>query len=157
VEVYLMRHGAAAPGQPDAARPLTPAGIAVVEAVAARAAALQPRIGHVYHSGLVRARQTAEILARALVAGALVEARVGLAPDDAVEPVADWLRALAADDAGGTVLVGHLPFLGTLIARLVGEPAGSPIAFAPGTLVQLLPHGAAGRYAVGWILTAEEV
>jgi phosphohistidine phosphatase len=156
VEVYLMRHAAAAPGQPDSARPLTPAGIAAVEAVAARAAALQPRIAHVYHSGLVRARQTAEILARTLGVGALVEMRAGLAPEDAVEPVAAWLDALAADPDGGTVLVGHLPFLGTLTARLLGEPAGSPVAFAPGTLVQLLPRGAARCFALGWILTPEE-
>src|SRR5687767_10823392 len=66
VELYLMRHGEAEAGASDAARRLTAEGAAAVERVAARAAAAGVRLDRVYHSGLVRAEQTALILARHL-------------------------------------------------------------------------------------------
>jgi phosphohistidine phosphatase len=157
VELYLMRHGEAAPGHPDAERALTPDGIAAAERVAARAAALDPRIAHVYHSGFVRARQTAEILARALHAADRVEPRAGLTPEDPVEPVARWLLDQAGlRGVGGTMLVAHLPFLGRLAVRLVaGRESAQVLVFEAGALVKLVPSSEPESYAIVWVLTPE--
>jgi phosphohistidine phosphatase len=157
VELYLMRHGEAAPGHPDAERALTSEGIAAAERIAARAAALDPRIAHVYHSGLVRAQQTAEILARALNTAGRVEPRAGLTPEAPVEPVARWLLDQAGlRGVGGTVLVGHLPFLARLASRLVaGTETGQVLLFEAGALVKLLPDAEGHSYAIAWMLSPE--
>jgi phosphohistidine phosphatase len=64
MELYLMQHGEARAKEEDPDRPLTDAGQATVERVAQRAAGLGLRVDAIYHSGILRARQTAEIVNR---------------------------------------------------------------------------------------------
>jgi phosphohistidine phosphatase len=106
----------------------------------------------IYHSDLLRAEQTAEILARHLGASARRQSRAGLRPDDAVPPVVDWLL-----EEGGhgrcIALVGHLPFLDRLASLLlVGQPQAQILDFEPGTLVKLRSNEADGAFAVSWML-----
>ena len=108
MDVYLLRHGEARSEQEDPARPLNEAGQAAVERVARRFAALEPRLNSISHSGVLRARQTAEILAAHVREAPPLQARDGLRPLDAVAPVADWLLAQAGD-AGALALVGLGP------------------------------------------------
>jgi phosphohistidine phosphatase len=154
VELYLMRHGEAEGGRPDAARRLTAEGAAAVGRVAARAAAGGVRLDRVYHSGLVRARQTAEILAAPLDAAERVAERAGLTPSDPVAPLARWLLDPAMlDDPGSMVLVSHLPLLDALAGRLVAGREGVPaVAFVAGLLVKLLPRPARDGYCILWAL-----
>src|SRR5262249_58867702 len=63
VRVILVRHAEAAPGDPDAERPLTDAGHRTAEELAARLAAERP--GAILCSPLLRARQTATPIAEA--------------------------------------------------------------------------------------------
>ena len=62
VRCYLVRHGAAAAGPDDRARPLTPEGRREIEVTAGALAARGVEVAEIRHSGLVRARETAEIL-----------------------------------------------------------------------------------------------
>lgn len=157
VELYLMRHGEAATAEQDARRPLTPAGRAAIERVAWRAATASFRPDAIYHSGILRARQTAEILARHLGASENVRAREGLEPDDAVPPVAEWLFRLTNQN-DTLALVGHLPFLDRLASTLlVGDPQAQVLNFQPGTLVKLTPRLDAARFSVGWMLSPSVV
>ena len=151
-----MRHGEAEFSQPDAERRLTSSGEARVDGVAARAAARGMQADYIYHSNLVRAAQTAAILARHLGAKDRLEMRAGLAPDAPVEPVARCLRDLGGRRNGQRiVLVGHLPFLGHLAAWLLGADAAAPaVAFAPGTLVKLVPGGCR-HFSLAWVLKAD--
>src|SRR5207244_10389301 len=112
--LYLMQHGEATTETEDPARPLTETGRAVVERAAARANAADVRIDRCVHSGKLRAEQTAEVLVGALGSDRSIEPRDGLAPNDPVAPVADWLRDAA--DSSSIALVGHLPFLGRLVS-----------------------------------------
>lgn len=148
-----MRHGEAASAEQDERRPLTPAGRAAIERVAWRAATAGFRPQAVYHSGVLRAQQTAEILGRHLGASDSVRARDGLHPNDAVPPVAEWLRGLASADHT-LVLVGHLPFLDRLASvLLVGDPDVQVLDFQPGALVKLTPSLGGGRFGVSWMLS----
>jgi phosphohistidine phosphatase len=79
-----------------------------VERVAARAKAADVRIDRCVHSGKLRAEQTAEALVGAFGSEMSIEPRDGLAPNDPVAPVADWLRDAA--EGYSIALVGHLPF-----------------------------------------------
>src|SRR5258705_5382967 len=67
VELYLMRHGLAAPGagMSDRERPLTPVGVREMECAAAGLASAGIRFDRIVSSPLVRAVQTARLVARA--------------------------------------------------------------------------------------------
>jgi len=133
VRCYLVRHGTAAPGPDDRARPLTPKGRAEVEVMAHALRARGAQVAEIRHSGLARARETAEILARALAPRRGVHAATGLTPDD--DP--DILRAELELATEPLMVVGHLPHLARLVAALVGAALTEPIHFPPGTAMAL--------------------
>jgi phosphohistidine phosphatase SixA len=105
----------------------------------------------VAHSGKLRAQQTAELLATALAPGTVPEIMTGLNPNDPVEPVARRVAAWTSD----TILVGHLPFMGKLAARLVAGDELRPVAaFVPGTVV-CLEQAEAGYWFIAWMVRPE--
>jgi len=80
--LYLVHHGVAVAPEVDPRRPLSPAGLAAVERLAAQAAALGAKPAVVWHSGKLRAKQTAEAFWRACNALAEFSATRDLQPDD---------------------------------------------------------------------------
>jgi phosphohistidine phosphatase len=141
VRLYLVRHGEAKPDAEDAARPLTARGRQVVDRVGRAAAERGVEVAEIRHSGLLRARQTAEILATHLRPRGGVRAATGLAPED--DP--DIARAEYGESGGPLLLVGHLPHLARLEARLTGRQ--TELSLQPGTMLALV------RSANGWELT----
>jgi len=133
--VYLVRHAEAAPGGVDADRRLTAAGrnafANLLPALGARLA-----VKRILSSPFLRARQTAELLAR--WSGVPVETHDDLASghDGGRE-----LLALARGQADGTALVGHNPEVAEAL-QLAG--ATSP-AVPPGTVAALDFSGTAPR------------
>jgi phosphohistidine phosphatase len=152
MDLYLVQHGEAKPEADDPARPLTERGRKEVERVARAAARLGHRVARIRHSGKLRARQTAEILAAALRPPAGVEEMAGLAPNDDPERTA---RVLAEVEEPW-LLVGHLPHLSRLASLLLaGDPDRPLIAFRMGALVGLGQEG--GGWRLRFILTPELV
>ncbi|MEI8104432.1 MAG: histidine phosphatase family protein [Actinomycetes bacterium] len=116
MHLILVRHAKAAPGEPDALRPLTHEGHEAALALGDRFAALAPDA--VVSSPLLRARQTAEPIAAA--AGVTAETDVRLAPGAS----ADDLRAVI-DGRGDTVIaVGHQPDCSEIVLALTGRKVG---------------------------------
>ena len=75
----------------------------------------------------------------------------GLNPNDPVEPMARTI----ADWTSDVMLVGHLPFMGKLAARLVaGDERRLVAAFVPGTVV-CLEQAEAGDWVIAWMVRAE--
>ena len=66
MELYLVQHGEATPKEVDPARPLTERGQVEVRRVAHAAHVAGVTVSTIYHSGKLRAQQTAEILAKEL-------------------------------------------------------------------------------------------
>ena len=148
-----MQHGEAAAGADDPARPLTDAGRAAVTQVAARAQMAGVRIDTCMHSGKLRAEQTARVLADAVASGR-AESRNGLAPNDPISSVVQWLRERTEDSS--IALVGHLPFLDRLASSLIaGDEDGQVISFHMGGLVKLVPKRAQDGFAVVWVLAPD--
>ena len=118
-----------------------------MEIVAALLARGQPRVSRIVHSGKIRARQTAEILAAPLTPDRPDEAATGLDPNDPVEP---WIAAVNGwtEDR---LLVGHQPFLGQLVSRLVLGEERALVDYRPGTVVCLEPTGAGDWRIVGML------
>jgi phosphohistidine phosphatase len=139
---YLVRHGAAAPGSDDRLRPLTREGRGEVEGTAHALRSRGVEVAEIRHSGLTRARETAEILSATLGPPQGVHATTGLAPEDDPEIVAAELELAAAP----LMLVGHLPHLARLATALVGDAAMERVRFTPATAVALR------RQPDGWTL-----
>ena len=136
---YLIRHGAAASGSDDRLRPLTPAGRIEVESTARALLSRGVEVAEIRHSGLTRARETAEILSARLAPPQGIRATPGLAPEDDPDVAAAELELTTSP----LMLVGHLPHLARLATALVGDAAVERIHFAPATAVALRrrPHG----------------
>jgi len=88
----------------------------------------------IQHSGKLRARQTAEILAESIESEEGLMAAEGLMPDD---DLVTWSQELAStpDD---TMLVGHLPFMSRLASKLLaGDEAIGLFKFQPSSVLCL--------------------
>jgi phosphohistidine phosphatase len=129
VELYIVRHAIAAERGPDwpddAKRPLTDRGIDRFREVVAALAGLDVRLESVLTSPLVRAKQTAELLAKGIASEpelAIVPALApGHTPGEAMEDV-----ARKAGGAACVAVVGHEPDLGRLAAHLIGARRAVP-------------------------------
>jgi phosphohistidine phosphatase len=115
LNLYLVHHGEAVGPEVDPRRPLSPGGLAGVERLAAQAAARGVKPAVVWHSGKLRAKQTAEAYWRACNALADFSAARDLQPDD---PPA-WLRDRLRGETRDLLVAGHYPHLPRLLALLV--------------------------------------
>ena len=151
MKLYLAQHGDSLPEQVNPERPLSERGWQDIGRLAEFVGGTRIRVRRVYHSGKLRARQTAELLGGHLASAEAIEAASGLNPNDPVEPVAAQINGWTED----TLLVGHLPFMGRLVAYLVGGASDRQVAaFQPGSLACLEPD-AGGRWVVAWMLRPE--
>jgi phosphohistidine phosphatase len=124
VQLYVMRHAEAEPGEPDELRELTVEGRQAAREAGELFAkhGVTPDVG--LTSPLLRARQTGDELGRAT--GASVE------PDERLAPGADaeQVRAAIAGRGETVVIVGHQPDCGRIFAELAGgEEPPFPAAF----------------------------
>ena len=103
MQLFLVHHGDAVGPEVDPRRPLSPVGRASVDRVAALAAARGARPLVVWHSGKLRARQTAEAFWRACNALAEFSATKDLQPDDPPTWIRDRLRGESRD----ILIAGH--------------------------------------------------
>jgi phosphohistidine phosphatase len=134
MELYLLRHGIAADMGPeasgDAGRPLTEEGIAKMQEEARGLRQLGLRLDVLLSSPLVRARQTAEIVGRAL--------NIEMQLADALAPGCDLarLRGLLGEQRGAerVMIVGHEPDFSELTSTLTG---GSRVLFKKGGLARV--------------------
>ena len=125
--LYLVHHGDALGPDIDPRRPLSPHGLAHVDRLAAEAAARGAKPSVVWHSGKLRAKQTAEAFWRACNPLAELSATRDLQPDDNAQWMRDRLRAEARD----VLIAGHFTHLPRLLTLLVGRddfPAHGMIA-----------------------------
>ena len=151
MKLYLVQHGEAVDKGVDPQRPLSEQGQADVAAVAARLAGADIRVERVWHSGKLRAEQTAAGLAKAVCRGCRPVAISGISPNDDVAAFAQDADVWDQD----TMVVGHLPFMGRLVAHLVAGTADAPlVVFRPGTVVCLERDGDGG-WLLQWMLRPE--
>ena len=122
-ELYLIRHGVAAERglawPDDATRPLTEEGIGRMKKAAKGLKRLDVRLDVVVSSPLVRARQTAEVVAGVFDEMPPLVFTTALAPGGRYS---DLLADLQTQVRRTRIaLVGHEPDLGRLAARLAGS------------------------------------
>jgi phosphohistidine phosphatase len=122
VRLYLVHHADAVGPDVDTRRPLSGNGHAHAERLAASAQASGARPAAIWHSGKLRARQTAEPFWRACNPLAEFKMVRGLAPDDPPAIIRDVLAGESRD----VMLVGHMPHLSELVRLLTGQGRDFP-------------------------------
>jgi phosphohistidine phosphatase len=161
VNVLVIRHGPAgdpeaweSEGRDDRLRPLSPDGKKDMRQAASGLATLQPHVDVVATSPLVRAVQTAEIIASEY--GCEVITADALTPEEDPARTLVWLGTQRTDWT--VALVGHEPHLSALISHML---AGKRTAF-----VELKKGGACllevaafspGSCTLKWLLTRREL
>jgi phosphohistidine phosphatase len=158
----LLRHGVAVelsempvppegPPPADAERPLTDRGRRRLKKTARGLRRLRVRPDRILHSGLVRARETAEIVAAGLELDvpSFVEV-AALLPDADPAELLSLLPTLGADDV---LCVGHAPNLDRVIAAICGAEGRSISALGKAGAARLeLPEPGAALGRVDWLL-----
>ena len=117
MEIYLLRHGIAADGHPDALRALTAEGKDKLRRVLKRAEA-KPSL--ILSSPYQRALETAEIAAEVLGYEGQVEREQALTPEGSAAAVWDIIRARKDEDA--ILMASHEPLMSATVAYLLGAP-----------------------------------
>jgi phosphohistidine phosphatase len=148
-QIYVVRHaiaeerGEAYPD--DGLRPLTARGAAKFRKVASGLAAMNVSIDRILSSPLVRARQTADILAEELGDHPQVTEIPALEPDGTFDALGAALEDFRRFHS--IALVGHEPSIGLLGARLIGSR--TPLEFKKGGVCRVdldaLPPSGTGR------------
>lgn len=151
MRLYLVQHGEACAKDVDPERSLTDQGKADVDRLAAFLKKADIRAERVIHSGKLRARQTAERLAKAMAPGVAPEISGLMNPND--NPGAfDWQSESWDRD---TLIVGHLPFMARLVSHLLIEDEDKIIAaFQPGSMV-CLAHDNDAQWQLNWMIRPE--
>lgn len=149
MNLYLVHHGDAVGPDVDPRRPLSAVGRATVDRAAVIAAAHGARPTVVWHSGKLRARQTAEAFWRACNALAEFSATRDVQPDDPPLWIRDRLRAEPRD----ILIAGHFPHLPRLLAELTGAPPDAPHDFPPHGVVALATDDEGETWREVWRVT----
>jgi phosphohistidine phosphatase len=134
-ELYLVRHAVAAERgdswPDDDQRPLTTRGVHRFKDSLPALKSLDASIDEIFSSPLIRAKQTADLLAAAVGSG--VKTLDALAPGHSPSVVMGQLAKAAKRNR--IALVGHEPGLGELAAHLIG--ASHPLTFKKGGVCRI--------------------
>jgi phosphohistidine phosphatase len=160
MRLYLLRHAIAAeactPGLAgDDSRPLTPEGRRKLRRVVTAMRAMDLSFDVILTSPVLRARQTAEVVAHEL-------GRKRVITMDALRPEGEpgaVLKALKPHaKAASLLLVGHEPSLGEFASTLLGDHSGSFVEFKKAGLCRLeLGELNPGAATLHWLLTPAQM
>ena len=152
MNLYLVQHAEPKRKEEDPTRPLSGRGWENIRKIAKYAREhLRLEVEQIVHSGKLRAKQTAEVLAEHL------NPAKSVMTDENLEPLADpkiWKERLveATEDI---MLVGHLPHLSKLASSLlVGDENKEGVAFRMGGIV-CLERDHQRRWTIQWMITPE--
>ena len=149
--LFLVQHGKNLTKEIDADRPLSDEGRETVERIAKTAANYKVSVSYIKHSGKIRAKQTAEIMASFLKPKTGVQESSGLNPMD---PVEDLAGSLTGEEE--MMLVGHLPFMERLVSYLItGSIEKTVIKFQNGGIVCLDKDRENETWHIKWTLMPE--
>ncbi|MBI4547219.1 MAG: phosphohistidine phosphatase SixA [Ignavibacteriae bacterium] len=123
MEIYIVRHAVAVPrgteGYPNDDRPLTEEGIQKMKATARGIAEIIGKVDVIISSPLIRAHDTAKIVAKALKYKSKIDLSKEFLPGNSQNSVLDFL--VKFKNKKNIMLVGHEPDVGVLASTLLGS------------------------------------
>jgi phosphohistidine phosphatase len=117
MQIYILRHGIAEDGRPDAERALTPEGREKLKRVLERA---RVDLGVVLSSPLRRAVETAEVAAEVWGYKSKIVRTDALLSE--ASPHDAWEEIRSRHDEAAILLASHEPLTSSLVAFLLGSP-----------------------------------
>ena len=130
-----MRHGDSDEGLYDDIRPLSRTGTREAEAAGEFFKFTKEIPDIIYHSTLLRSRQTANLAAVSMGFDGVICEHEGLLPDD---PITSFEDMMPANLKGDILVVGNLPFLWNLASYLLtGSDGALGIRFKTGCIICL--------------------
>ncbi|HLP76123.1 MAG TPA: phosphohistidine phosphatase SixA [Candidatus Paceibacterota bacterium] len=149
MKLYILRHGEAAEhGDPrfkENERPLTPKGIQRIKQLAHSLREMEISFDKILSSPLVRAKQTADIVARGMTKP--VDTTDALTPSGSMKNLIEQV-AMIRPVPRGVLLVGHEPYLSGLVSFLCLGTADLPVKLKKGALCRLeVEHLICGKCA----------
>ncbi len=159
MQLLVIRHGSAeeiAPGGDDADRSLTKSGKREMKDVAEGLRTVIETLDVIGASPLLRAQQTAKIVAKAY--GDLpVETVHALTPGSDPSDLVEWLRQNPSAEC--IAIVGHQPDLGTDVTWLMTGGGNSRVDLSKGgaALLEFSSSASAGSGTLQWLLTRSQL
>lgn len=159
---YLIRHGiavnrGAAGVLDDRSRELTPQGIQKMGRNAAALARLRLVIDEIWTSPLMRARQTADIVAKNLNLTGKPRVVKALSPGGDCRQLIQRLSQYV--DRGGVALIGHEPDLGKLASFLLTGSSSGFVEFKKGGIacIEVEDFQSTLQARLQWLLTPKQM
>ena len=148
MKLYLLRHAEAGEAKTDFDRHLTSKGRRDAKSLGKELGRYKLRLKTIWHSGVPRAIETAEAVARHLRGKPRLIKHNGLAGNDSVSKAAKQLARVKGD----IMMVGHEPFLGKLTAQLVLLRSSPVPVHLRKPSVVCLERGEDESWRIGWML-----
>ena len=150
--IYLAQHGLAVEKSVDTARPLSDLGVAKTQAIAEHLLQADIGVAKIFHSGKLRARQTAEIFASTLAVDDVSQVN-GFSPNDDVK------QSFAQLTYENALYIGHLPHLDKLASLIVSGDETSRVCHFQNSAVICIETDDSNKdsndYAIKWYLNHE--
>jgi len=123
INVYFVQHGVSQPKEIDEKRPLSEIGRDETQRVANKLKQQGITLNKIYHSGKLRAVQTAELFANIMGVTNISELE-GMKPNDDAN---DFLQQITEN---AVMYIGHLPHIHKVVSALIcGDENCMPIQF----------------------------
>ena len=162
MQLLVIRHGIAedpstvvATGQDDTGPPLSKEGKQMMKGVVAGLRELVDKVDVIGASPLLRAQQTAQIVAKAYNDLPIVTVE-DLLPESDPPALMSWLRRQSTFNV--VAIVGHQPNLGLLVTWLMSGVKASRVALTKGgtCLLEFSDSVSAGNATLRWLLTSAQ-
>lgn len=130
MNLYILQHGEAVPKESDPERPLSEQGTREIRILALHMQNMGVRLGHVFHSGKLRAEQSARLIADTLATEIQPLQAAGLNPNDDPAVIVGDIEQMNEN----ILIVSHMPFVSLLCSTLLTGTFDAEFASVPGTL-----------------------
>ena len=130
MNLYILQHGEAVAKEIDPERPLSEHGNRDIRILALHMQNMDVQLGNVFHSGKLRAEQSARLIAETLSPEILPVQTEGLNPNDDPTVIIGDIEQMNEN----ILIASHMPFVSRLCSTLLTGTIEAEFASVPGTL-----------------------
>ena len=130
MNLYILQHGEAVAKEIDPERPLSEQGIRDIRILALHMQNMGVQLGNVFHSGKLRAQQSARLVAETISPGIQPLQTEGLNPNDDPTAIIGDIEQMNEN----ILIASHMPFVSRLCSILLTGTIDAEFASIPATL-----------------------
>lgn len=149
MNLYILQHGEAVPKEIDPERPLSEHGNRDIRILARHMQNMGVQLGNVFHSGKLRAEQSARLIAETLSPEIQPVQTEGLNPNDDPAVIIGDIEQMNEN----ILIATHMPFVSRLCSTLLTGTTDAEFASIPGTLFCL--EKADNKWRLAYMLTPD--